>query len=270
MTHVISKEKGFAFIHIPKNGGSTIRKTYLQFDDCGEKFAFKIVEHDELGRIALGHVPLWVIARYYPDDFEAIRTNWSCAITRDPVERFRSALGQRSRQFLGLDLHALSKAQLSKQIDVVIAHLETHETLPEAEFCHFARQSDFVFLDTEKVVKNVFPLAQMNDLLKELSQKTGVEPVKKKANASQTVTKGTLGWTLRTGWHVLKPAIPKGARTKLRKRFRSLAVTSSTKQPLAVGDEKVIAFVRDFYARDFDIHKEACTRGTHITPELVG
>lgn len=255
MTHIISRDKGFNFIHIPKNGGSTIRHSYLPFDDCGQKFAFSVTEHEDLGTIAQGHLPLWVIRKYYPDEFAQIETGWSCAITRDPMERFRSAMAQRLREFRGLRLEDLGKAELDDELGKIMDHITKNPYLPQAEFCHFTRQRDFIYLDGKKVVGNVYPLERINDLLAELARRTGVQATEERVNTTEVATRRGFSRIAKTGWKAVKPLLPKGVQNRLRRRLQPFIST----QP-KVEDAAIWAFVHEFYAEDIVLHAEVTAR----------
>ncbi len=257
MTHILSRSKNFNFIHIPKNGGSTIRHSYLPFDDCGQKFAFSVKEHDELGTIAQGHLPLWVIRKYYPDEFAQIQSGWACAITRDPMERFRSAMAQRMREFRGCKLEDLDKDQMHDELGKIIDHMTNNPDLPQAEFCHFTRQRDFIFLDGVQVVENVYPLDRINDLLGELAQRTGVAATEERVNTSDVATSGGFAKFAKAGWKTVKPLLPKGVQNRLRSKLAPLVIA-----PSKVEGDGITEFVRDFYADDFEIHAAAQARAT--------
>lgn len=94
-------------------------------------------------------------------------------------------------------------------------------------------------------------------LLAELSERCSVEIVREFSNRTEVTAGGQLGQVARSGWKVVKPMLPQGLRTNLRKRFRGLVVQSGTKVAAREEDPRLTAFIRDFYASDFDLHAEA-------------
>lgn len=200
----------------------------------------------------MGHLPLWVIEKYYPNEFEVIQNSWSCAIVRDPEERFRSALAQRMRQFLGEDLVSIGEVRVKECIHDVLRHLEAYPDLPQAEFCHFTRQVDFVDLGGVPVVNSIFKLEQLSDLVSELNRRTGGAGEIAHLNATEFNSAGTLGVVARASWKATNSFLPVWARSELRKRVRPLVMKSVTKgDDFHIMDEEVSEFVRDYYAADF-------------------
>ncbi|MEL6682529.1 MAG: hypothetical protein AAFQ09_07765 [Pseudomonadota bacterium] len=258
MTHIIAQKKGFAFIHIPKNGGSTIRDQFAGFDDCGQTFFYSENQHPVLGDVAYWHLPLWAIADHHPNEFAMIEGAWAAALTRDPESRFRSALAQRARQHLGKPIDQLSKTERRHEADAVMRHLEDNAKLPNAAFCHFTRQIDFVSLEGAQVVKNVYPIEQIDNLTAEFAQRAGIAAKFGAANKTEVTRHGALGQAARTAWRLAKPLMPASVQDKARARLRDVVVGSVTATDnLEIMDERLLGFVRDFYAADYDLHRQS-------------
>lgn len=261
MSHILSHDKGFAFIHLPKNGGSTIRDQFAALDDCGQKYFYRNGMHDKHGEIAFGHLPLWVIAQDAPDDLEFIAHTWSCAVTRDPSERFRSAMAQRAREFLGKPLPDQTKAERQSLADDIMRHLEARPNLPAAEFVHFTRQVDFIRHEGAQVVKHLYPLSNIDALIAELGQRTGQTTSADRKNQTEYTKNGAFGQIARGLWATVKPILPAAVQSRLRQNLRGMVVQSgNTDDRLGLMNDRLTAFVRDFYADDFDIHNAALAR----------
>src|SRR5215468_7000541 len=104
---IICDDRQFAFVHIPKCAGTSIRRALRQADTTGEAF-FRIADHPVMGLVHLAHLTLADLAEHYPDTLAQIARYRSMAIVRDPVERFYSAVFQRLREFKEVPQSAIS------------------------------------------------------------------------------------------------------------------------------------------------------------------
>lgn len=258
MTHIFSQGKDFAFIHIPKNGGSTIYTNFLQFDDFGQKFQTPGV-HPVLGDIHFGHVPLKELSEHYPEEFGFLSKTNSFAITRNPVQRFESALAQRSRQFLNEDFHMLSATERQARVDQVVDHLSAGGSTLMPDFCHFSRQVDYTHMDGKQVVKTIQPLEQISAIVDSLSTLTnhsvGGEPA---ANQFETTRGGAAGQIIRQIWSAVSRILPTSIVSLLRNNLRGLVVRQGVKITAPeLSLPRVANFLRSHYADDFKLYESS-------------
>ncbi len=181
MSHIILHSKNFWFVHNPKVGGSSLRTQLGSMDETGKKFFHESLDHPELGPIFMGHVTLKVMRDYFPADFDRIKGYTSFALVRDPMDRFRSAYAQRSKQFTEARMRDQDAARRQQGIDEVLRYLETRPTVFKDEFCHFQPQADFVELDGDRFVTHVYPLDEIDTAMEAMSRHLGVtlDPVQK-------------------------------------------------------------------------------------------
>lgn len=258
MAHLLSESKDFAFIHIPKNGGSTVIGQFGGFDDFDGQSFHGVGFHHVLGEIFYGHVPLWVIERYFPREFAHISNTWACVVTREPLARFRSAMAQRSRQFLGRSIQELSSAELKQESEKIMRHLEANDSLPAVEFSHFIRQIDFVEHDGQRIVTNIFPLEELDSLIAELAIKTGVEPLQQARNRTEYTRFGYVGELACNAWEFFGPGIPKKMKNLIRDKVRPIIMSSGNSiDHLEIMDDQLLNFVNEYYARDFELHRQS-------------
>lgn len=169
---IASVEHGFCFIHIPKNGGSTIRDQLTDIDSLKGSFHGR-VNINGLGRQQKAHLPLAVIRDHFPDIYELITPLEKIVIVLDPKDRFLSAMSQRSREVHKRFLNELSNEQILEDYRVITDHLKREDEMPAHEFRHFCRQKDFAYIDGLRFVEHIVPLEMMPELINFLAVRTG-------------------------------------------------------------------------------------------------
>ena len=172
---IISDRHQFAFIHVPKCAGTSVRRALREFDDRRGAYATSKGSHPLLGQIDLGHIPLFILKDFFPEEFENIRNYWSFALIRGPYERFGSSLTQRLKMYGSRPLIELSEQEVEREIGKVISHLRDvpRGRLLAPEFIHFQPQVDYLFLDGERIVQSVYRVDQFDALLADVSRRIG-------------------------------------------------------------------------------------------------
>lgn len=155
MPTVISDERQFAFIHIPKTGGTTIGRQLMEQLPHDPRFAKGHVKCRHYGKCYSDHLALWQIRNIAPDMLKKLLTYDSMAIVRDPLDRFRSALSQFARNTQRRELHSMTKSEVKELVDLACRGIRGPElgTLP---FTFFRPQNDQVFLDGQRYVSHLF------------------------------------------------------------------------------------------------------------------
>jgi hypothetical protein len=93
---IISDSKEFAFIHVPKCAGTSIRTSLLQYDTRNNYYWH---HHNLAGprdsdtplRVDKGHLTLSMLKQLYPNDFRLLSEYTTFAISRHPRKRLISA-----------------------------------------------------------------------------------------------------------------------------------------------------------------------------------
>lgn len=173
MPTIISDPRALAFLHIPKTAGTTISRQLRAALPHDPAFAEGWTAHPELGDFYNDHRTLRQIEITAPETLDKIRRYTAIAVCREPVSRFRSALGQYLRNTSGAALADLSRRDLESLVDGVIDGLEAGEirTLPMA---FFRRQSEYIFLDGEQLVETLFDFRRLDALAAFLRREAGV------------------------------------------------------------------------------------------------
>src|SRR5215469_2320355 len=98
---IIDDEHRVAFVHIPKCGGTSVRRQLAALDSC-RGFFYDRRDHDALGRLDYCHIPLAFLAAHFRDAFDKVAAYSAFALVRDPHSRFVSATFQRLALFGGV------------------------------------------------------------------------------------------------------------------------------------------------------------------------
>lgn len=165
------------FVHIPKNGGQSVRNAMreaaelsfaplardLNISDAeAEALAEKGTTHPRLGSIHPAHLPLWAMQAEFPECWKAFEAAKSFALTRDPRDRFLSALMQRLKEFRGAGAIRAEDPMVAQEARAVCDWLSTRPRHTDLEYIHFVRQVDFTDIDGTRLVDAVFPTSAMD------------------------------------------------------------------------------------------------------------
>lgn len=252
---IVCPDSGFFFMHIPKNGGSSVRDQIQAFD-CFDGAFRGTKEHPALGLYDSGHVPLAMLKEHFSEAFNVISALDGYAILRDPIDRFASGLAQRFRMIHQRRPDKVSRAEVSAEIDLVIAELTQTDRPISRGFSFFVRQVEFVDLDGTRFVKNLFRLSDTGLLIRELGERLG-KPLVEDFHSNKTVT-------FRHDW-LARPVIAAkdfikshaSARTAdLLRRVALKALTTPSVSAISEQVEKseeLRSFIRDYYREDFEL-----------------
>ena len=255
---VISDQHRFAFVHIPKCAGTSVRKALQPIDDTVGMFDH-IADHPFMGRINYGHITIADLARYFPDYYERVATFQSVAIVRDPEDRFFSAMFQRLREFKGYAQSQITDAVVYTESRAVIRHLESSIGRLDLEYVHFNRQSDYVFNDGVRVVQRVFALDQLASAAAYIAQCTGVRLVTtERENRTKALRITGLRPLVRALRAPYVSAVPHGLRHRIRAGLvRSGVYGEVESKSFTRSDPYVAGFLKDYYKSDFVLHAAA-------------
>jgi len=249
-----------AFVHIPKCGGTSISLQFGEFDSYGGAFRRKGV-HPTLGAIHYAHIPLRYLKQCYPVEFQKVSTYRSFALTRDPHARFASATFQRLEEFGGVPkLHITGELAL-REARAVIRWLTERESFCDLEYIHFSRQIDYVSLDGRQVVGDVYPLERIAALATALEANCHIrfDPLRRE-NTNFASTNRLLSF-LRLAKPIYSRLTTWALRERLLLMLKAGRFQSSDSLYLRLSeDPRVGAFVEDYYAEDFALHRAAVAR----------
>ena len=256
---ILSDRYAFVFVHIPKCAGTSVRAAVEPYHDADARFLKTVEEHPDLGPLDYRHMPLHILAQVDAEAFAKLGQYQSYALVRDPLQRFRSAMAQRAKMYLGDELAQMKDAQLTAEIDKTISYLMSEPSVIRPEFIHFARQSDFIMSGDQQLVENVFPVERVDLLGAALAHRIGLAelPVAK-ANETKVFRVPALKRVLKAGSAMTKRIMPKGAHDAIRlaARHRMMKPVAQA-TPSAFLSDQVTNFVVEYYAQDARLHAQA-------------
>ena len=169
---IIDNIHRIVFVHIPKCAGTTVRSILQKYDSTGGKFTARVDYHPVLGKLDYVHIPLFILEKYFPEEFEKITEYETFAIVRNPLSRFASSISQRLLMYGQKPIHFCSLSEIKKEIQETINFLDQksgYERLLPAEYIHFQRQKDYIYVNGERLIKNVYPLEKINCLIRDIA-----------------------------------------------------------------------------------------------------
>jgi hypothetical protein len=257
---IIDDVRGLAFVHIPKCGGMTVRRQLASIDSTSGAF-FPIIEHPVLGRIHASHIPLVFLRDNFRADFDKIARYQSFALVRDPYTRFASAIFQRLMEFGGVPRIEITREQARAESRRLIRWLSGRQTYCNIEYIHFSRQSDFIELDGQTIVPNLYPLEHIGAMASAMHSGFGVTfNPEQRAN-----TNFASRFPLLSVLHAAKPIYSRLTTWAFRERVLLLLKGMNLSQTEALYTEitsepDIADFIERYYARDFTIYRAAKSR----------
>jgi len=220
---IISDEHRFAFVHIPKCAGTSVRKGLQPIDETIGRFDH-IADHPELGMVNFAHLTLAELATFFPEQYTKVAAYRSVAIVRDPIERFYSAVHQRLREFKGFNQSDITPHVLASEADHLAHPLASSTGRLDLEYVHFNRQSDYVFHEGEQIVDRVFALDRLGDAADYIAECTGVRlATDAPENQTLALRAGPFGPLVRVLRRPYAALMPISMRLRLRAACQGLA-----------------------------------------------
>lgn len=279
---IISDRYQFAFVHIPKCAGTTLRHALAPFDEVADRYHDKAVtEHPMLGPLDYPHIPLAVLAEHFAEDFSRLDHYRSFALVRDPFQRFPSSLHERLIQRDRKPLDKLNKAEIAREVDAVLEKLSRHtgeRPITDPAFIHFSRQKDYIFLDRQQVVKTIRTVDEVADVLSEISMLVGwsIRPEESKNRRLYHAYPVVDSMQMAIARPIEK-ALPRRVWKPVFKQLKAVFVAAGLLRhagnPLAElpNAGEIDAFITEFYADDIHLFEKAnaARRGRTTTSRQV-
>ncbi len=259
---ILSDRYRFVFIHLPKCAGTSVRAAVSPYHDADSRFLKGVERHSDLGEIDFRHLPLALLRDIDPEAFEKLKVYDSFALIRDPFQRFRSALAQRTKMYLGKEFAQLEQAEIRAEIDRVVDYLQSEPRVIAPEFIHFARQSDYVGIDGVQLVRHLYPIERLDLLGIALGRHIGTDGLQiGHANETKVFRHPRLKHLLRSGSAAARRILPSSVHEALRVKARRKLMQPSGAAPLpAFDDPAVQAFISSYYAADIALYRDVSQR----------
>jgi hypothetical protein len=251
---IISDDHRLAFLHVPKCAGVSVRQPLGQIDSTAG-FYSRIGDHPDLGRIHFAHIVLRDLAGHFPEDFGKVRDYRSFAVVRDPILRFVSALSQRLREFKHAAQSEITAKRIEEEASDVIRQLDKGPDRLCLELVHFNRQIDYIDLDGVRIVDDVFAIERMAELMRYISERTGIAIGESRENRSTELRAGGLRPLVRALRRPYAAVVPYALRHRIRSGLLAAGVYGDVnKETLLPAGGRIEGFIRTYYAADFELH----------------
>jgi hypothetical protein len=258
---IISDRHKFAFVHIPKCAGTSVRRPLEKFDSYEGAFTGRVDSHPTLGQLDYVHIPLFSLRDHFPAEFRAIREYWSFAVMRDPFARFASSVSQRLKMYSDRPIRSCSSDEVRRAIDESIEYLTNkprEQCLLPPEYIHFQKQVDYIQLNGESVVDKIYLVDEVDTLLGDLGRIVGknlLEPETfgaqgAKANVSVVYKNDLVRHVIESARPVtnrLGKILPENAKQRIRDR---IYIPRDKRMRDLFAQEHVQAFITDYYEDD--------------------
>jgi hypothetical protein len=257
---IIDDNHRVVFVHIPKCGGTSVARQFGQLDTS--RLFRRKGEHDRLGLIHYAHIPLYYLRDHYPDEFAKVAAYDSFALLRDPHARFASATFQRIEEFGGVPRIQITGKRALAEARQVIHWLKQRDRFCDLEYIHFSRQCDYIFLDGEQIVRNIYTIEDMQIFGEDLGRITLLNfDADRRENANFASPYSGVFALL----HGLKPIYSRLTSWALRERILLLLQSWNLQKPTSMyeafrRDPEISDFVESYYAEDFALRRAAQQR----------
>jgi len=253
---IIIEGSEFAFVHIPKCAGTTVRN-WLSTQTGHDRRFDDYLEVPGRGRYHGAHLTLDVLRDAFPEELKKLRNYWTCTAVRDPFKRFLSAFSQYEREFHGRNVLLMTPEALQADLSELIVRLKKGEAKRDTELMHFLPQSDFIYLNGEKIVNDVIPIERMDVLIEKISKHLDILPPETRvANERRQSKIPMLKSVLYHAKKMSRVVLPESLWRKLHNMAIKL-LTKKNDEQLDLGSLGVEAFVAEHYAKDAEIHRMA-------------
>lgn len=179
---IISRRTKTAFIHIPKNGGTTVRRQMHQLHDIDASFN-GAANLPGVGRVHLAHLPIRTIQEHFPEVYQILLTCQVFALCRDPFARFRSSVSQHFKLYKSISIATLDEADLKTRILDLIDEITGSPGVLPVKLNHFVRQTDML---NDEMDTSLFALEGIADLIEVISDRTGI-PMRHDRKDNETI-----------------------------------------------------------------------------------
>ena len=262
---IVSDTHRFAFVHIPKSAGTTVRFALMGYDERRKRYYDKgRCDHPTRGALDHAHLPLALVKALHPDDFERLIEFRSFALIRDPMSRFASSLHEYLHWMGEKPLSDLTPDQRAVAVARVIAKLESlpdDQPITDPTLIHFSRQSDYIELDGKQVITDVYSTEDLLAMMAAIEELIGTElPVfskNERVSYPFPALRSVSEWAQRQLGSALPLSISRPILRGAREMLVAAGVVSMdrTVKFANMFDAETEAFVKAFYARDFAIHE---------------
>ena len=263
------------FIHIPKSAGLTVKDAMSSWSrhlsaeveaDLGgginsskNDAFFGYGEHPVIGSIHAGHIPMQLVRQHMPNTYAIWKDARCFAVLRNPKERFLSALAQNLREYKNVGASHVSDQMMRDTAREIVGTIADMGMFADRHYIHFAPQSWFVEDADAPLAVEMFAMDRMDVLGAWLSRQSGEEVSFGASNT--TVRPKSKFEAVHKALSGISSILPKGLRERVRPLVLQLPFyrKSSNAEEFQF-DEDIEEFIQSYYARDWQLYREAQKR----------
>ncbi len=257
---IVSDAHRVAFVHIPKNAGTTVR-TQLEPIDSYANFFNEDKAFGALPRQWFGHLTPETLAEHFPDVFEKVRAYDAYAVVRDPFQRFVSATIHRLWEHRGISRFEVTHEHVVAETRRLQVWLLAPVPAERPEYAHFLPQVEFTDFRGERIVNRLFAFEDLAGLEAELRTRTGLPLDFSRARNANLAPSNR--WT--RVFHRFKPIYGRLTTWQQREAFllrlqRAGLISKGGFYAKISADRELRAFVERFYAADFELRRDVLSQ----------
>jgi len=262
---IISDDHRFVFVRNPKCAGLTIRHYLMPYDSYRGEFQ-RIATHPALGRLDFTHLPLATLREHFSEPFAKVCKYNSYAIIRDPRTRFASAVFYHLRRFKRIRPSSASLPLYEKEALAICAKLRSRNDRLNVELVHFLKQVDFVQLDGNRMVKDLYLVEELPRFASDFRVRHGISiDVSKRRNVNRTSDNSLVT----AAKAVARPLYNKLFSEQQREKVRSTMDAAGQNSPQRMyeqllANKSVSEFVGDYYRDDVALYAELRSRSQYV------
>ena len=205
---IISDTQKFIFLHIPKCGGTTIRKSLINFDTRNNYFwMFDYLPGAESEspklQVDKAHMTLAIFKQLYPRDFELLNDYTVFAFSRNPIKRLISSFWEPRKKILKafdenqFDINLKNKIQ--ELFNLYLEKLVLSYSFLDSSYLHSTPQNMYVTFGnkvvTDVIIKLDDPTEGINSLsilIPEVSKTISIAIKNSRLNVTSSIKKDFL------------------------------------------------------------------------------